>query len=398
MNSPKHNPSLSKLTLPNGLSLLDQHRPRYNKPDSEESASIIYIVRHGEKYFDDSLGKLNEQGWERAFALAAQMSLNSLFQDTYQEMEIIAAASPDGSHQPDRYVETAIPFAMVNNKQIKVPYKHSEYEELAEYLKSVTNKRIFIFWEHKHMHNLVRALGFNEQDTPYYPTEDFSQIWKITNLTKLEFYSQNLMYNDAFHNFSKEEILTHSLQIPTPNQYPHGSRYSVTQHFKIRSQSNLECPFDCSETNCESFYFEVFDYDRDLPKYVDACVTLSRAQDFDKTKMLFNKLQGLLENGNDIFDNENVEEICEIETKDPVQAQVDFTGLSGSFCRSIQAQLEIPGGEARSNSLSQAWAVTKPLLLPSLLLGSFIGGVYLRKKCLKKRTYQVISEIEEVSV
>ena len=398
MGSTQDNPSLSRLRLPSGEPLLDRDKPRLiGNQQNHNKSSVIYVVRHGEKYFDDKIGKLNEQGWERAFALAAQMSLNSFFLGSYNDLEIIAADSPDGSSEPSRYIETAIPFARLQNKQIKAYYTHAEYQKLAEYLLTQENKRIFIFWEHKHMHNLIRALGFSEEEVPYYPTEDFGQIWKITDFKKLETFRQNLMYNDAF-NFTKEEILNHSPQYPMRKQYPHGERYEIALSLRTRHKAEITCKADDVEIPCQNFNFRILDYDADAYRYVDAYIESNQPFDFSSGDVPCQDVQPLItwigsaidRNSKHLSEASDDPFLCSFGPIGPLATQIKLAGLGRTLCDDMRLQLlDHCAKSARLGGPSNHFGnYVTPIIYNSLATFAIAGGATLGfwvvKKCLKR--------------
>ena len=393
MESTKHNPVLSKLKLPNGKNLLDRDKPQIHGADLKESHSnVIYIVRHGEKYFKDKVGKLSEQGWERAFALAPQMTLDPFFQDSYEDMVIIAADSPDGSNEPSRYIETAIPLAFLHNEQIKAYYTHEEYDELASYLKTLENKRIFIFWEHKHMHNLVRALGFNESEVPYYPTEDFSQIWKITDLETLDFYSQNLMYNDAF-NYTKEGILKHSLQVPTEKHYPHGDRYATSYSLEARDQAALTCEQQRTNLLCQDFNIRVLDYDADSYQWVDGYVeganslsNISGDNPCHDGKAMVGILNAVIDHHASALADASADDICHLgPVAGAAGATITLSGVGQTLCDEMKDSLLATcpkTGRLGASSYETSFPVM-PMVYSSVALGGLALGVWAMRKCVK---------------
>ncbi|MDD9952044.1 MAG: hypothetical protein OXT67_10830 [Zetaproteobacteria bacterium] len=265
---------LTKLRLADGRSLLIEHNP-----DPLPAAGFprrILLLRHAEKSGKKQDKQINAEGWQRAFALAVQMSTDPFYPQ--QLDEIYAAASFADHPKSLRSIETAMPLAWLTQTQMYAGVHQQDYAAMAELLKTRADRQIVVFWEHKHLHNLAKALGVPVSEVPYYPDHVYDQIWEVTYTTdavqpprpRLRVYQQNLLYVDALRQVAEGFTLEDASGVHSGPSVSDSifQPYQIKFHWGRHKHVPSLCPAatrasDSQQPGCQDFYLKVTDLDQD---------------------------------------------------------------------------------------------------------------------------------------
>jgi hypothetical protein len=157
----------------------------------------VIIIRHAEKIQGGN--NLNLRGYERAAALAYYFSGTPLYNDPAPTHIFASALSePDSSVRP---IQTCTPIANHYNVPLKIDFKHTETDQLAqEILKNpkYDGSTVLICWSHGHIRPIVLALG--GEDPGKWPKDIFDQVYLLSfdgsKKPKLQKILQKLMFGD----------------------------------------------------------------------------------------------------------------------------------------------------------------------------------------------------------
>ena len=130
----------------------------------------VIIIRHGEK--PDQGDNLSCQGFNRALQLPDV--LNKKFGTP--NYIFVPSINTGKKTSTARMYQTIVPFAVKYNLDINTKYDVDDSKGLAANILK-RDGTVLLVWEHKHIDNILEALGV--QDTSKWPDDDFDSIWII---------------------------------------------------------------------------------------------------------------------------------------------------------------------------------------------------------------------------
>jgi len=140
----------------------------------QQSTSLlkrVIIIRHGEK--PEQGDNLSCKGLNRALQLPNVLNKKFGIPD-YIFVPSINTGKKTGTA---RMYQTIVPFAVKYNLNINTKYDVDDTKELArDVLKR--NGTVLLVWEHKHIDNILKALGLQSSDK--WTDDDFDSIWIIS--------------------------------------------------------------------------------------------------------------------------------------------------------------------------------------------------------------------------
>ncbi|KAF7195022.1 hypothetical protein HII31_03696 [Pseudocercospora fuligena] len=134
------------------------------------SKPTVYLIRHGEK--PSSGNGLNAQGMQRAQCLRNVFGANSGYNI---EAILTQDYKSDGSRK--RPYDTVLPLSQDLGLKIDHSCDRDDSDCVHDKVKDLKNLNgnVLICWEHKALHDIVKALG--DDDAPDYPSDRFDIIW-----------------------------------------------------------------------------------------------------------------------------------------------------------------------------------------------------------------------------
>jgi hypothetical protein len=139
----------------------------------QQGASLlkrVIIIRHGEK--PEQGDNLSCQGLNRALQLPDV--LNKKF-DTPNYI-FVPSLNTGKKTSAARMYQTIVPFAVKYNLTVNTKYDVDDTKGLAQDVLK-RDGTVLLVWEHKHIDNILKALGVN--DSSKWPDDDFDSIWII---------------------------------------------------------------------------------------------------------------------------------------------------------------------------------------------------------------------------
>lgn len=130
----------------------------------------IVIIRHGEKRDDGD--NLSCQGFNRSLQLANV--LNKKFGNP--DYIFVPTINTGKKTSTARMYQTIVPFAVKYNLRINTKYDVDDTKGLAQDILK-RNGTVLVVWEHKHIDNILKALGID--NTEKWSDNDFDSIWII---------------------------------------------------------------------------------------------------------------------------------------------------------------------------------------------------------------------------
>lgn len=130
----------------------------------------VIIIRHGEK--PDQGDNLSCQGFNRSLQLPNV--LNQKF--GIPNYIFVPSINTGKKTSTARMYQTIVPFAVKYNLNINTKYDVNDTKDLAQDVLQ-RDGTVLLVWEHKHIDNILRALGVNNSDK--WPDDDFDSIWII---------------------------------------------------------------------------------------------------------------------------------------------------------------------------------------------------------------------------
>jgi hypothetical protein len=131
----------------------------------------VIIIRHGEK--PDKGDNLSCQGLNRALQLPDVLNKKFGMPD-YVFVPSINTGKTTGTA---RMYQTIVPFAVKYNLNVNTKYDVEDTKDLAQ---DILKRKgtVLIVWEHKHIDNILKALGI--KDAPKWPDDDYDSIWIVS--------------------------------------------------------------------------------------------------------------------------------------------------------------------------------------------------------------------------
>jgi len=139
----------------------------------------VFIIRHGEKPAEGN--QLNEQGWERAYALAPFFLLDPAVTQLGVVSAIFAQKPGKSSTSSVRPIQTVTPLAHALGASVKSPYRKDDVQSLANLVLRNANydeKIVVVCWAHQAIASLATAFGV--ASPPAYPEDRFDLIYQLT--------------------------------------------------------------------------------------------------------------------------------------------------------------------------------------------------------------------------
>jgi hypothetical protein len=130
----------------------------------------VIIIRHGEK--PENGDNLSCQGLNRALQLPAV--LNKKF--GVPDYIFAASVNTGKSTSTARMYQTIVPFAVKYNLSINTKNDLDDTKGLAQDILKRSGT-VLVVWEHKHIDNILKALGVQNADK--WADDDFDSIWII---------------------------------------------------------------------------------------------------------------------------------------------------------------------------------------------------------------------------
>jgi hypothetical protein len=135
------------------------------------SLKRVIIIRHGEK--PDQGDNLSCKGLNRALQLPDV--LNKKFGTP--NYIFVPAINNGKSTSTARMYQTIVPFAVKYNLQINTRYDVADAKGLVNDLMK-KDGTVLLVWEHKHIDNILKALGL--QEATKWSDDDFDSIWIVS--------------------------------------------------------------------------------------------------------------------------------------------------------------------------------------------------------------------------
>jgi len=142
----------------------------------------VFIIRHGEKPPEGN--GLNQQGWERAYALAPFFLLDPFvtqFGSVKDNGALFAQKPGKSSTSSIRPIQTITPLSHASGNPVQSPYRKDDVQSMANLVLNNSNyngKVIVISWAHQAIASLAAALGV--VNPPAYPEDRFDLIYSLT--------------------------------------------------------------------------------------------------------------------------------------------------------------------------------------------------------------------------
>jgi hypothetical protein len=131
----------------------------------------VIIIRHGEK--PDQGDNLSCQGFNRSLELPDV--LNKKFGTP--DYIFVPSINTGKKTSTARMYQTIVPFAVKYNLNIDTKYDVEDAKGLAEDILK-RNGSVLVVWEHKHIDNILKALGVQSPDK--WTDDDFDSIWIVS--------------------------------------------------------------------------------------------------------------------------------------------------------------------------------------------------------------------------
>ena len=140
-------------------------------PDQIDVQRIV-IIRHGEK--PEKGDNLSCQGLNRSLQLPGVLNSkfgmpSAIYVPSIHEGKTTGVA---------RMYQTIVPFAVKYNLAINSKYDVGDAEGLVKAIQK-QHGTVLLVWEHKAIHDIMKALGLSGSDTKW-DDNDFDSIWIIT--------------------------------------------------------------------------------------------------------------------------------------------------------------------------------------------------------------------------
>lgn len=136
----------------------------------------VIMIRHGEK--PASGNELNDQGWQRAYALAGFFTTNPEVL-TFGTPAAIYAMAQKGATGSIRPIQTVSPLAQKLGLPIQHPYLRGQTDQLAQEILSDSaydGKMVLICWEHNAIPSMLPAFGWTAGPDAW-PGDAFDRVW-----------------------------------------------------------------------------------------------------------------------------------------------------------------------------------------------------------------------------
>jgi phosphohistidine phosphatase SixA len=165
--------------------------------------SRVILIRHAEKPADDTETHLSPRGYERAKALVAFFSANTVIHEKGAPDFLIAMPTKKDGSGSVRAIETLQPLATSLQKEIDLSAKKKELKELAQKLladEKYNGKVVVVCWNHDGLPEVAKGLGLGEQ-TPGWDPKVFDRAWIIdfaeNKISKFQDIPQHLLDGDS---------------------------------------------------------------------------------------------------------------------------------------------------------------------------------------------------------
>jgi hypothetical protein len=155
---------------------------------SPSTARTIFVIRHGEKPYDDVRGvdlsgRHNEHslipvGWQRAGALAHLFSPR--VPGFAVPTELIAPKYNAATDDEHRTHQTILPLAGLLGLPIHAKHKVGHEEALAEELEKSTAAVTLVCWEHQAIPTIAQAIAPGADIPECWPDARFDVAWRFT--------------------------------------------------------------------------------------------------------------------------------------------------------------------------------------------------------------------------
>ena len=144
-------------------------------PSSGQQSQVqlkrVIIIRHGEK--PDQGDNLSCRGFNRALQLPD--ILNKKFGTP--NYIFVPSINMGKKTSTARMYQTIVPFAIKYNLNINTKYDVDDVKGLGQDVLK-RDGTVLLVWEHKHIDNILKALGV--QDASKWPDDDFDSIWIVS--------------------------------------------------------------------------------------------------------------------------------------------------------------------------------------------------------------------------
>jgi hypothetical protein len=157
------------------LSLLLVSAAAWPAASSAAPAEVI-MIRHGEK--PASGNELNDQGWQRAYALVDFFTTNNAVL-AFGTPAAIYAMGQKGSTGSIRPIQTVTPLAQKLNLPILHPYLRDDTGQLAQEILGTSaydGKMVLVCWEHNAIPSILSALGWTSGPDAW-PGDAYDRVW-----------------------------------------------------------------------------------------------------------------------------------------------------------------------------------------------------------------------------
>ncbi|MFK7824347.1 MAG: hypothetical protein AB8G05_09330 [Oligoflexales bacterium] len=200
------------------------------------------------------------------------------------------------------------------------------------------------------------------------------------------------MFDDAF-NYTKEEILEHSLQEPTPKKYPHGNRYEVSLSLSPRNKAAITCRPDPADGACQDFNFRILDYDADAFNYIDGYIETNQSFSMisgdvpcQDTEPMIDWLTKTIKCNAGSFSDADNAYICSLGPVGPTRIQMSFVGLGSQLCEDMRQQLldDCAKSTRLGNTTRYLGNSAWPIVYNTFGFTGIALGFWAVNKCIKK--------------
>lgn len=222
---------------------VDQNKMR--SPATHCRFQKLFISRHAEKTKQTahhSNDLLSSEGWYRANAYSAFLTLDPYFIDNPITMVAAVRSFPDSKYGY-RPLETSLPWSMLQNLTVQAPYFKDEVTEWVNYLIEQPHENIILFFEHHKIRDVVSTFGIPAEEVIDYPDDAFNLLYEVfvdrTGLTPImnyKIHAIDLMLNDALYKQTHTSITDSS---ETISNWPTADEVSLSlPKVSILGQSN----------------------------------------------------------------------------------------------------------------------------------------------------------------
>ena len=138
---------------------------------SRSTLNKVIVIRHGEKPGKGE--NLSCQGLNRSLQLSGVLSKK------FGTVDVIFVPSVNTGKKTSsaRMYQTIIPYAVKNNLDINTTFDVDDTKGLVQDVLK-RNGTVLLVWEHKHIDNILKALGVTNPEK--WPDEDFDSIWIVS--------------------------------------------------------------------------------------------------------------------------------------------------------------------------------------------------------------------------